>query len=467
MTEALDHAFHAAKNWLANLDTRKVLAEIDPESFRRRFSLPLPQSGRSAHEVVQFLTQHGEAGLLASAGPRFFAWVIGGSLESALAADWLVSTWDQNAALYSCGPLASVIEDVAGHWLLELLDLPRSSSFAFTTGCQLAHMTALAAARHGVLKRIGWDVEAQGLFGAPPITVLVNAERHGSVIRAARFLGFGSNAVVPVQTNDQGQILLSALVQSLEKTKGPAIVSLNAADLNAGAYDPFDTLIPAAHEAGAWVHVDGAFGLFARASRSKRHLLAGVEKADSWATDGHKWLNVPFDCGVALVRDAESHRAAMKLTAPYLSEKEGFRDQLDWTPEWSRRARGVPVYAALMELGQEGVEALVDRCCTHCLALVEGIGALDGVDILVKPTLNQGLVRFHRPNASRVENDLFTDETIERINKAGVAFFSGTTWQGRRAMRVSVVNWRTSERDVEKTIASVAAVLSRADHSGG
>ena len=459
MTQALDQAFRAAKEWLRGLDHQFVAAKAEPGDLRRSFGGQLPLAGMDPHEVVQFLTRNAPEGLLASAGPRFFAWVIGGALESALAADWLVATWDQNAALFPCGPSVSVIEETAGQWLLELFDLPRTASFAFTTGCQLAHVTALAAARHRLLENRGWDVEERGLFGAPPLTVLVNAERHGSVIRAVRFLGMGSNAVVPVPCNDQGQIMPSALDQIMANKEGPMILVLNAADLNAGVCDPFTKVIPMAQRAGAWVHVDGAFGLFARASRTKRHLLDGVEMADSWATDGHKWLNVPFDCGVAIVRDVAAHRAAMELSAPYISAQEGFRDQMDWNPEWSRRARGVPVYAALMELGREGVENLVDRCCAYCLALVEGIGALPGVEILVKPTLNQGLLRFHQPSATAQEDDRFTDETIARINAAGVAFFSGTTWRGRKAMRVSVVNWRTSEADVRRTIASVAEVL--------
>jgi len=409
--------------------------------------------------VVSHLVKDTRDGLLGSAGGRFFAWVIGGGLDSALAADWLVSTWDQNAALYGCGPATAIIEEVAGEWLKELLDLPREASFAFTTGCQLAHMTGLASARHALLQRSGWDVEARGLFAAPPITLLVNSQRHSSIERAARFLGLGTDAITPLETDHFDRILPRALEVSLRSLSGPAILVLNAADLNIGACDPFSELIPMARDAGAWVHVDGAFGLFARASRARRHLVEGIEMADSWATDGHKWLNVPYDCGIAIIRDREAHRAAMTVSASYIEAESAARDQIDWNPEWSRRARGVPVYAALKELGRTGVESLIDRCCDHCTAIVEGIGALPGAEVLALPNLNQGLLRFSRPGTTAEENDLYTTAVMIRINATGEAFFSDTTWRGRQAMRVSVVNWRTTEQDVQRAIAATAGVL--------
>ena len=354
-----------------------------------------------------------------------------------------------------------MIEETAGEWIKELLDLPRDASFAFTTGSQLAHMTGIAAARFALFKREGWDVENDGLFGAPPIRVLTNDQNHGSVERAIRFLGMGRKALEPIETDADGRISLLVLDRALAETSRPVLLVLNAADINIGACDLFKELIPIAHAAGAWVHVDGAFGLFARASRLHRHLLDGVELADSWATDGHKWLNVPFDCGISIIRDREAHRSAMSLTAPYIAATTGARDQIDWNPEWSRRARGVPVYAALKELGRNGVEAMIDRCCAHSAAIVEGIGALPGAEIVAKPTLNQGLLRFSKLHASPKMNDAFTDEVIRRINATGEAFFSGTTWRGRRAMRVSVVNWRTSQRDVERAIEAASAILKR------
>ena len=399
MTQALERAFDGARAWLSGLDTRPIEATIDPEALRHRLDLALPQQGEPPEQVIDELIAMTEGGLLGSASGRFFAWVIGGSLTSALAADWLVSTWDQNAALYACGPAAAVIEEVAGAWIKELLDLPSDASFAFTTGCQLAHFTGLAAARYAMLKRAGWDVEDDGLFGAPRLHVLVNEHKHGSVERAARYLGLGRRSIRTVATDAQGRITPRGLEVALDGVEGqPVVVVLNAADLNIGACDPFKELIPIAHAAQAWVHVDGAFGLIARSSRARRHLLDGVEHADSWATDGHKWLNVPFDCGIAIVRDSEAHKSAMTLSASYISAS-GARDQIDWNPEWSRRARGVPLYAALRELGREGVERLVDRSCDHCHALVSGLGALPGVVVVAAPTLNQGLVRFTRAGA--------------------------------------------------------------------
>lgn len=460
MTETLEQAFRSARDWLEGLDERPVEARAELAELRARFEGPLPEVGTAPGDVISHLTTDTKDGLLGSAGGRFFAWVIGGGLDSALAADWLVSTWDQNAALYGCGPVTAVIEEVAGEWLKELFDLPREASFAFTTGCQLAHMTSLASARHALLKRDGWDVETQGLFSAPPITLLANAQRHTSIERAVRFLGLGTRAITPLETDQNGRILPQALEHALRGSSGRAILILNAADLNVGTCDLFSELIPMARDAGVWVHVDGAFGLFARTSRARRHLVEGVELADSWATDGHKWLNVPYDCGIAIIRDREAHKAAMTISASYIEAESAARDQIDWNPEWSRRARGVPVYAALKELGRTGVEALIDRCCDHCAALVEGIGALPGAEVLAAPTLNQGLVRFSRPGATTEENDTYTNDVMNRINATGEAFFSGTNWNGRQAMRVSVVNWRTTAKDVQRAVAAAASVLS-------
>lgn len=462
MTKALEQAFHSARDWLDGLDDRPVQARADMSDLMSRFEGSLPEVGVPPEDVVSHLVADTQDGLLGSAGGRFYAWVIGGGLDSALAADWLVSTWDQNAALYGCGPVTAVIEEVAGEWLKELLDLPRDASFAFTTGCQLAHMTGLASARHALLKRDGWDVEAKGLFAAPPITLLVNSQRHSSIERAVRFLGLGTDAITPLETDQSDRILPQALERALRSLDGPAILVLNAADLNVGACDRFSELIPMARDAGVWVHVDGAFGLFARASRARRHLVDGIEMADSWATDGHKWLNVPYDCGIAIIRDRAAHSAAMTVSASYIEADSAARDQIDWNPEWSRRARGVPVYAALKELGRTGVESLIDRCCDHCKAIVEGIGALSGAEVLASPSLNQGLLRFSRTGATAEENDRYTTEVMTRINATGEAFFSDTTWQGRQAMRVSVVSWRTTEQDVQRAIAAAARVLNEA-----
>lgn len=458
-TLALEHALDHAKTWLNRLDSRPVCPTTDLASLRNRLGGALPERGLLPERVIDELVELSESGHMGSASGRFFAWVIGGSLTSALAADWLVSTWDQNAAIYACGPSVSVIEETAGAWILELLDLPRESSFAFTTGCQFAHVTSLATARHALLKRRGWNVEEEGLFGAPRLTVLTTAQRHESIERAVRFLGIGRKSIKLIPMNESGEATAAGLSAALEDIDGATIVVLNAADLNIGACDNFRELIPIAHAAKAWVHIDGAFGLFARASRSRRHLVDGVDLADSWATDAHKWLNVPFDCGIAIIRDSEAHRAAMTVSTSYISAYGDARDQIDWNPEWSRRARGVPVYAALKELGREGVEALVDRCCDYCDVLVSGIGALPGATVVAAPTLNQGLVRFELAGATEAENDARTAEVIDRINATGEAFFSGVDWKGKRAMRISVINWRTTLADIERTIAAVSTAL--------
>ncbi len=458
-SKALDQAVLHAKSWLDGLSERPVQSRLSYEELKQRFGSGLPEEPSSPEDVIADLVERAEDGILGSASGRFFAWVIGGGLESALAADWLVSTWDQNAALFGCGPSVSVIEEVAGEWIKSLFDLPREASFGFTTGCQLAHMTSLAAARHSVLMQQNWDVEENGLVGAPPISILVNDQKHGSIQQAVNFLGLGQRSLISINTNGSGRLAPEALADALRNAKGCRIVVLNAADLNIGACDDFARLIPIAKSSGAWVHIDGAFGLFARASQRHRHLVEGVDLADSWATDGHKWLNVPFDCGIAIIRDRSAHKAAMTISASYIAAEDEARDQIDWNPEWSRRARGVPVYAALKELGRSGVEALVDRCCEHCAAIVDGIGMLDGAVVVARPTLNQGLVRFTKRGNTDQENDVFTGKVMEQINQTGEAFFSDTVWEGRRAMRVSVVNWRTSENDVARAITATEKVL--------
>jgi len=459
MSKALELAYASSKEWISGSDQRPVNATASHETLMSRFGGAMPMKGTSPEMVISSLVENATGGLLGNAGGRFFAWVVGGGLESALAADWLVSAWDQNAAAYACSPAASVIEEVAGEWVKELLGLPREASFAFTTGCQMAHMTALAAARFAVLKKHGWNVEEDGLFSAPPIHILTSEEKHGSVERAIRYLGFGRKSIINLETDDSGNVTPQALTNALNRVTGPVILVLNAADLNIGACDPFKELIPIARQANAWVHIDGAFGLFARTSQQYSHLVDGVELADSWATDAHKWLNVPFDCGVAIIRDREAHCAAMTLSTSYVENHAAARDQLDWNPEWSRRARGVPVYAALQELGREGVENLIDRCCAYCAQLIEGIGKLPGAVVVSKPVLNQGLIRFEQAGANARTNDVFTDLVIQKINETGQAFFSGTTWRGQRAMRVSVVNWRTTAEDVDRAIAAASSVM--------
>ena len=459
LTLAVEHA----TRYLDNLDDMPVAARLTLDQLRDRLGGPVPQRGTPSAQVIDELVAATDGGHNGCAGGRFFAWVIGGALDSALAADWLTSTWDQNAALYACSPSAAVAEEIAGEWLKQMLDLPAEASFAFTTGCQLAHITCLIAARHAVLQRAGWDVNEQGLFGAPRIRVITTAERHHSIDRAVRLLGIGNRNLITLPTDDARRIDTAKFEPTLPSEQCPTIVILDAADLNIAAFDPFDRLIPLAHAAGAWVHIDGAFGLMARASRAKRQLMPGIELADSWATDCHKWLNVPYDCGLGGVRDRAVHRASMTISASYIAAEGRARDEIDWNIEWSRRARGFTVYAALRELGREGLERLIDNCCDHAAAIVDGIGRLPGAEALWRPTLNQGLVRFLDPRAGATDadHDARTDAIIAAINAGGEAFFSGTTWRGKRAMRVSVVNWRTTSEDVQRVVAAAKAAIAQ------
>lgn len=327
----------------------------------------------------------------------------------------------------------------------------------------MAHVTCLAAARNAVLAKCGWDVEQKGLNSAPAIQIFSSDQRHATFERAVRLLGLGSSTVKYLRVDEQGRLLPEALEESLRASDPatPKIVLLQAGDVNIGAYDPFETVIPIAKRHGAWVHVDGAFGLWAAASPRYHHFLKGIDKADSWATDGHKWLNVPFDCGYAFVADAEAHRASMSCRAAYITHDSDARDEMDWNPEWSRRSRGFPTYAALRQLGREGVKDMVECCCKHAHSLVMGIGGLPGAEVVWEPTINQGLVRFldTKAGATEADHDQRTDEVIAAILKTGEAFFGGTTWRGRRAMRVSVSNWQTSVDDVERAVDATAGVL--------
>jgi glutamate/tyrosine decarboxylase-like PLP-dependent enzyme len=463
MRAALETALHAALAYLENLDQLPVASSADLQTLRRRFAKPLNVQGIPPEVVIAELAKDAEGGIVGSASGRFFGWAIGGSLPSAIAADWLTSAWDQNAALHSCGPAAAVAEEVVGSWLKDLFGLPPNASFALTTGCQMAHVTCLAAARHALLASAGWDVEQDGLHHAPAIRVLANDQRHGSIERAVRLLGFGKSCIEDVATDPQGRILEHALHTKLEEggSRAPAIVVMQAGDFHTGAFDNFAALIPIARRYGAWIHVDGAFGLWAAASPQYAHLTQAIETADSWAVDGHKWLNVPFDCGYALIAHSDAHRISMSHRAAYLTHDFNARDQIDWNPEWSRRARGFPSYAALRQLGREGVTDLIERCCRHASSLVSSIGELPGADVLCEPIINQGVIRFldSRPGASDQDHDRRTDDVITAVAASGEAFFTGTTWHGRRAMRVSVCNWRTNDADVARAVNAFREVL--------
>ncbi|MDL2355548.1 MAG: aminotransferase class V-fold PLP-dependent enzyme [Pseudomonadota bacterium] len=461
---ALEHALHHSLTHLENLEQSPVAASASLQTLRERLNRSLNSESMPAEQVIDELVADTAGGIVGSAGGRFFGWVIGGALPAALAADWLTSTWDQNAAAYACGPAAAVIEEVCGTWLKDLLGLPGHASFALTNGCQMAHVTALAAARNALLERADWKVERDGLFGAPKIRILSGDQFHGSITRAARLLGLGTNAVIGLPVNAAGQLAAATLEQALQENSDTlTIVLLQAGDLNIGAYDCFEELIPLAHRYGAWVHVDGAFGLWANASPRHRHLLVGVEHADSWATDGHKWLNVPYDSGFAFVAHPQAHRNAMSYTASYVSTNDQVREQSDWNPEWSRRGRGFAAYAALRQLGRHGVAALIDNCCDGAHRLVTGIAALPGAELVWEPRINQGLVRFldPKPAATESEHDQWTDAVTSAVLASGVALFSNTTWRGKRCMRVSVCNWQTNAQDVARAVAAVGDALQK------
>jgi glutamate/tyrosine decarboxylase-like PLP-dependent enzyme len=452
----LKRAAEIAAEYIESLDHQKVSEELNPEALRDRLYKQLTPDGLPPLQVINELAEDARDGLLNSANGRFFGWVIGGGIPVSIAADWLTSAWNQNAAAYACSPSAAIVEEVVADWLKDILGLPQQASYAFVTGCQMAHVTALSAARHKVLADKGWSAENQGLAGSPPIRVLVG-EHHETLLRALRHLGIGTDAVVQVEQKDDGTINVAALKTELEKNPDmPTIVSLAAGDLNRGAFDPFDAVCDLAHEYGAWVHIDGAFGLWVASSERYCHLVKGIEKADSWATDAHKWLNVPYDSGIVFVADSESHKIAMTIPAPYVVEVDNLRNQFEWGPEWSRRARGIPLYAALRTLGRNGVGEMIERCCDLTRDFVQELGEMPGIEVLTTPVINQGLVRFLDPDG---DHDTRTNEIITRINASGEAWFGPTQWHGMRVMRISLSNFRTTPDDIERAVAAIKAAM--------
>lgn len=463
-SRALQAAAEHALSFLAGLGERRV-APVDPtDVLRRKLQRPLPETPTDAVRVINELVADASGGIMSTQGGRFFSWVIGGSVPSAMAADWMTTAWDQNAGIFAASPAAAMAEEVSGGWLKQLFGLPVESGFAFVTGAQMAHVTCIAAARQAQLARVGWNVNERGLWSAPRLRVLAGRDRHGTVDRALRLLGLGHGMIEALSVDENGRITADGLRDAFAASKDPAIVVLQAGELNTGAFDRFRDLVPIARAAGAWVHVDGAFGLWARVSPQHARLADGVELCDSWATDGHKYLNVPYDSGFAIVRDAQALVAAMSMSTSYLPVIGETRSPVDWNPEFSRRARGFPVYAAIRELGREGIAALVARTCAHATRLVEGLGEIRGVTVLARPILNQGLVCFPSPKAGAPDedHDRHTDDVIARINATGEAYFGGVTWKGRRAMRISVSNWRTTAQDIDRTISAVRSVLQSA-----
>jgi glutamate/tyrosine decarboxylase-like PLP-dependent enzyme len=441
MRQLLEYAADRAARYLESLDQRSVAPSPEAIANLSQLEGSMPRAPGDAMETLRILDEVCSPATMAMAGPRFFGFVIGGSLPVTLAANWLAGAWDQNSAFHSITPATAELEQIALNWLVGLFGLPAGTGGAFVTGATVANFCGLAAARHTVLARIGWDVEANGLFGAPPISVVVGDEVHASLIKALGMLGLGRNRVVRVPVDGQGRMT----PDSLPNLGGPSIVCLQAGNVNTGAFDPFE-IIDWAHAAGAWVHVDGAFGLWAKASPLKRALADGLEKADSWATDVHKYLNVPYDSGLALVRDPDALRAAMSVTAAYLPSESPLRDPADYTPELSRRARGVEVWAALRTLGTTGVAELIERTCRHADRFAEGLRKA-GHSILNDVVLNQVLVSFGSPEVTR--------RVITEVQNEGTAWCGGTVWQGQTAMRISVSSWATQDEDVERSLAAI------------
>ena len=454
--ELLARTAGIAADYLESLDTRRVASTRTYCEMHSALDTPVPDEPCDPVDVIEEMAAALEPGLTAMGSGRFFGFVIGGALPAPIAAEWLVSTWDQNTCLAEPTPATCALETLAGRWVIELLGLPRDASFAFVTGCQMAHVTCLAAARHAVYARAGWDLPANGLAAAVPLRVVVGGKRHVTLTRALRLLGIGEAQEVVLPADSQGRMGVSTLSSALD-TDAPTIVCAQAGEVNTGAVDDLATIVEVAHSANAWVHVDGAFGLWAAVSPSLRHLVAGHDAADSWATDAHKWLNVPYDCGIALCAHPEHHAAAMEYAAPYLAVagSAAIRDPMGYSPEFSRRARSAPVWAAIRQLGRVGVTELVERCCAHARRFAEQIVELPGCEVLNEVVLNQVLFRF--------ADDETTGATLAAVQAGGEAWMSGTTWDGQVAIRLSVSGWRTTTDDIDRTVAAFARALEVSD----
>jgi glutamate/tyrosine decarboxylase-like PLP-dependent enzyme len=449
--KTLERALEEATAFLDGLGERSVAPRLDVDGVEAVFARPLPTDGVDSLTVVEELVAGAEPGLVAMPSGRFFGWVIGGGLPAALAADWLTSTWDQNAGLLASSPAAAAIERIAGGWLLDLLGLPASAAVGFTTGATMANFTCLAAARHEVLKRAGWDVEQDGLIGAPTISIVLGEERHESVDIALRYLGLGPARSRIVPADEEGRLRLNALRATLRTVEtGPLIVALQAGNVHSGAFDPLEAAVDLAHEHNAWVHVDGAFGLWAAASAKLGHLTAGVERADSWTTDSHKTLNVPYDSGVAIVRHPEALYASMGIHAAYLIQDHR-PDPVATVPEFSRRARGFAVWAALRSLGRSGVAELIERFCAHARRFATGLAAIEGVRVVNDVVYTQVCASFGSDDVTR--------EVARRLLADGTAWMTPSVWHGTAVLRISVSNWRTTEADVDRTLDAVRRVV--------
>jgi glutamate/tyrosine decarboxylase-like PLP-dependent enzyme len=451
-TAALRAAAEHAEAFLATLDDRPVAASADAAAVSNTLGGPLPEFGEDPATVIDALAAGAEPGLVATAGPRHFGFVIGGALPAALAADWLVSAWDQNAAFHSLSPAAAAIEEITSAWTLELLGLPDTASVGFVTGGQGANTTCLAAARQAVLARAGWDVERDGLIGAPAVRILCGEQAHATIYTSLRLLGFGSETAIRIPADDQGRMDPVELAKTLAANDGPTIVCAQAGNVATGAFDDFGRIADARTEHGGWLHVDGAFGLWAAAAPATRHLTAGVERADSWAVDAHKWLNVPYDGAMAIVADPDAHLAAMSLAGPYLVADPGQRDSTNYVPESSRRARAVPIYAAIRSLGRVGVAEMIERNCAQARRMAKRLADIPGAVVLNDVVLNQVLVRV--PGGDDANRT-----AVAAIQHDGTCWLGGTTWNGEFVVRVSISNWATTDADIDRSAAAIAAAV--------
>ncbi len=451
---ALRRAAELGLDYLAGVAERHVGARADAASVRARLPAELPDGPMDPVAVVDELATALDPGIVASTGPRYFGFVVGGALPAATAADWLTAAWNQNAVVHALSPAAAAAEEVAGAWMLELLNLPRDASVGMPTGAGLGNAVGVAAARHAVLEREGWDVEARGLYGAPQITVIIGEEGHATLLTALQYLGLGRDRVVRVPTDDQGRMIADEARSAIGEVDGPLIVAAQAGNVNTGGFDPVGELAEALDgRPNAWLHVDGAFGLWAAVSPRLRHLVEGVDGADSWSTDAHKWLNVGYDCGFVAIRDGGAHRASMSMAASYLMRSEQ-RENWEYVLDSSRRARGFTLYAAIRSLGRDGIQALVERCCDLATRIADRLREADGVEVLNDVVLNQVLVRFG-------DDDERTRAVISAVQDDGTAWMGGTTWKGRAAMRISVSNWSTTEADADRTVDAILRSAAR------
>jgi glutamate/tyrosine decarboxylase-like PLP-dependent enzyme len=452
--ELLRQAHRYAEAYLDSVADRHVGGTIDRGTLRERLGKPLPEGSSDSGTVLEELVRDADAGIVASVGPRYFGFVTGGALPITVAADWLASAWDQNGAMYVMSPALAVIEDVVSGWILETLALPSGASVGFVSGAHMANFTCLAAARHEVLRRVGWDVEEQGLQRAPRVTIIVGDHVHVSVIGALRMLGFGAGEVQRVGVDDQGRMQLDAFERTLETVAGPTIVCLQAGNVGSGGSDPMGTIVQAAHRQGAWVHVDGAFGLWANAVTELRDQVTGIETADSWTTDAHKWLNVPYDSGLAIVAHPAPHRAAMGLQASYLIRRtEEERIGMDWVPESSRRGRVIPLYALFRALGRSGIQQMILRTVVLARRMAARLTVEPGISVLNDVVLNQILVRFD--GRRTLTADDMTKQVIARVQVDGTCWAGGATWFDQQVMRVSLSNWSTTEGDIDRSVDAI------------